>query len=124
MFNSRDLAVLFSTDEKTFCEFVSIENQTITIINRDKLSEFLHTSPEKFLASKEKFEADCENMLEFLRWYNLVDCRLLTESIKKYAKGFLEEWGINIHLYKSVRKYEIFVTLIFILKNSPIKFFY
>ena len=41
-------------------------------------------------------------MLEFLRWYNLLDCHLLTESIKKYSDGFLDNWGTNIHEFKSV----------------------
>ena len=41
-------------------------------------------------------------MLEFLRWYNLLDCQVLTKAIEKYARGFLEVWTINIHHFKSV----------------------
>ena len=88
---------------------IAVKNNELIIKNREKLGEFLHTSPKKYFLSKKKFEDDCENMLEFLRWYNIVDCRLLTECIKKYAKGFRDEWNINIHLFKSVSIFKIFL---------------
>ena len=36
------------------------------------------------------------------RFYNLIDTRLLTEGIKRYAKGFWEAWETNVHTFQSL----------------------
>ena len=66
------------------------------------LQEQLHTCAKKYEASKEYFKEHCHNMMDFLREYNLIDTRLLAESIVRYADGFLEQWGVDIHEFMSV----------------------
>ena len=65
----------------------------------------LHTSPSRYLKSLEHFDDECTNMIQFLRWYNLLDCHLLCEAIAKYSRGFVEEWDTNVHDFKSVSKF-------------------
>ena len=40
--------------------------------------------------------------MTFFRWYNLLDTKLLTRSIKKYTEGFVQQWGVNIHNFLSL----------------------
>ena len=37
----------------------------------------------------------------FLNW-NLDDCRVLRAAIEKYAKGFLDQWNVNVHRFMSL----------------------
>ena len=41
-------------------------------------------------------------MLQYLQEYNLMDTRLLSESIMRYADGFFQQWGVDIHEFMSV----------------------
>ena len=102
-----ELDTLFCSDIGTFLSMVEIRDQMLVILDEAKLHQFLHTSPKKFLLSKDYFERNCTTMLEYLRWYNLLDCHLLAESIRRYADGFLEVWKINIHRFKSVSEIDI-----------------
>ena len=70
--------------------------------DHNELRRILHTSPVRFLRSREYFDENCSTMLEFLRWYNLLDCRVLEKAITKYADGFLTQWQTNVHEFKSV----------------------
>ena len=88
--------------EEFFGEFLELDNLSLKILNKSEFARILHTSPAQYRAALKYFEEKCTNMLEFLRWYNLLDCHLLTESIKKYSAGFLDNWGTNIHEFKSV----------------------
>ena len=82
-------------------QLVRIDNGRIFISNRQELMDVLHTSVGKFLRSKREFDK-CSTMLEFLRWYNALDCQLLCFAIKNFAAGFLDDWQTNIHRFKSV----------------------
>ena len=62
--------------------------------------------------SIEYFESNCSTMLEFLRWYNLLDCHLLLKAIEKYANGYLQDWETNIHNFKSVSFSRIFIFIL------------
>ena len=81
---------------------LAIGARGVICLDRLRLGLILHTSPERFLKSKEYFDENCTTMLDYLRWYNLLDCRLLCHAIEKYAKGFLDEWDTNVHEFKSV----------------------
>ena len=87
--------------KSTLERLVRIENEAISITERNELMNVLHTSVEKFLRSKREFDK-CSTMLEFFRWYNALDCQLLCFAIKNFAAGFLEDWQTNIHRFKSV----------------------
>ena len=41
-------------------------------------------------------------MVQYLRTYNLNDCLLLQKSIEQYAKGFLTDFGVNVHKFMSL----------------------
>ena len=94
-------------EPNTLDGIVGIRNGTLICMDRSALGRILHTSPERYLKSKEYFEENCSTMLDFLRWYNLLDCRLLCKAIEKYAKGFLDEWQTNVHEFMSVSFLEI-----------------
>ncbi|CAG5111063.1 Oidioi.mRNA.OKI2018_I69.chr2.g5399.t1.cds [Oikopleura dioica] len=81
----RDLLLPFwNAAEKKFCK-------------SDEAQMFFHTSIDKYTASREYFDDKCKSMVDFLKEYNLLDCRLLLKSINAYAEGFLQEYGIDIH---------------------------
>ena len=44
------------------------------------LEKCLHTSPMKYEDSKNNFEKNCQNMLVYLKYYNLNDVRLLEKG--------------------------------------------
>lgn len=69
---------------------------------KSKLSKMLHTSPKRFEISKLEFVRNCSNMEDYLRTYNLNDCYLLLKSIEKYAAGFLNDFGVNVHKFMSL----------------------
>ena len=81
---------------------VEISPDSFDCHDRSELRRILHTSPVRYLKSKDYFENHCSTMMEFLRWYNLLDCELLVQAITKYADGFLTEWQTNVHEFKSV----------------------
>ena len=88
--------------EQNSLEFlVRIEKGAIFVIDQTSLAGLLHTDLKKFLRSKKQFET-CVTMLDFIRWYNLLDCDLLCRAIKNFAAGFLQDWNTNIHQFKSV----------------------
>ena len=99
----RDLLDLFGSETDIFQNLVKFENGQILITNEKGMTEFLHTSPKRYFLSKEKFDLDCRNMLDFIRWYNLLDCHLLAKAIESYAQGFRDAWRVNVHDFKSVR---------------------
>ena len=94
--------MLFAVNEDYFAEYLLIENAEFRILNKDALLKVLHTSPNAYIQSRNYFESECQNMLDFIRWYNLLDCHLLVKSIEVYAASFLEEWDTNVHEFKSV----------------------
>ena len=97
----RDIENFFSLENLSLEFLIRIENGEVVVIDKLTLSKTLHTSLKKFLRSKAEFEK-CLTMLEFLRWYNLLDCDLLYRAIKNFAAGFLKDWNTNIHRFKSV----------------------
>ena len=112
----RNLSELFGVENNFFADYIKLENSQIQVLNRHALTKALHTSPNAFVQSKEYFQANCLNMLDFLEWYNLLDCQLLVKSIEIYASCFLEEWNTNVHDFKSVSIYVpklLFVTRLF-----------
>ena len=80
---------------------IRIEHKKMIIIDNRALSTLLHTCPSRFQLSRKYFEESCSTMLEFLRWYNLLDCHLLCKAIEIFAEGFLK-WNTNVHSFKSV----------------------
>ena len=74
----------------------------VRFVDGTSLESVLHTSPKKFFESKLIFDRTCKNMSEYLRDYNLNDVLILTDCIKRYAKGFFDSWKINIHDYMSL----------------------
>ena len=95
----QDIAIYYgfdSEDMKTL--FILQDNMLLnTSENELFLTNKLHTSPSKYESSKIQFQTQCTNMLDYLKEYNLNDCRLLCSSIIKYAEGFLQQWNVNIH---------------------------
>ena len=98
----REIETLFGFPQSTLDSLIRIQNDEVYVSDQSNLSRFLHTCPTRFRISKEYFEANCSTMLEFLRWYNLLDCHVLCQAIEKYADGFLTDWRTNIHGFKSV----------------------
>ena len=80
----------------------SVSQGKVIVEDSCKLSDCLETSPTRFAASKWYFEENCVTMLDFLEWYNLIDCKLLSASIEKYAEGFLQSWNVNVHEFISL----------------------
>ena len=66
------------------------------------IQSLLHTSPQRYEISKMEFEQNCCNMLDYLQTYNLNDCWLLLKSIEAYSKGFLNDFGVNVHKFMSL----------------------
>ena len=105
-----DIEALFQMESGILDEVVEIRRAVVDgeleaeFLCRDrvKLRRILHTSPVRFLRSRDYFEKNCTTMLEFLRWYNLLDCRVLEKAITKYADGFLTQWQTNVHEFMSV----------------------
>ena len=102
MFSFSDLEALFRVNEGFFQNLVEIRNLQLVILNKPGLLQILHTSPARYVASHEYYERNCTNMLEFLAWYNILDCKLLADAIERYADGFLTDWKTNIHQFMSV----------------------
>ena len=79
-------------------EFTTADGKyTLAPDSVDRAKELLHTSPKKYLNSKQIFDEKCTSMAEYLKMYNLNDVILLEECVKTYAKGFYDTWGVNIH---------------------------
>ena len=98
----RDIEKLFQFEECTLDSLIRIENGNLVASDSKGLARLLHTCPSRFLLSSEYFENNCSTMLDFIRWYNLLDCHLLCQAIEKYAAGFLDDWNTNIHSFRSV----------------------
>ena len=75
----------------------SISCGKVLVEDGSRVTQYLHTSPSRYAASKDYFESHCISMLDYLEAYNMLDCKLLIQSIENYAEGFLTEWGMNIH---------------------------
>ena len=75
----------------------SFSNERVLVEDSSELLCHLHTSPSRYAASLDYFRTRCVNMINYLEYYNMLDCKLLILSIEKYAEGFLAEWGINVH---------------------------
>ena len=100
----------------TLERLIRIERIEVTVIDKRALAALLHTCPSRFLLSKKYFDESCTTMLEFLRWYNLLDCHLLSRAIKIFGEGFLK-WQTNVHSFKSV-------SFLFVIKYFVITFPY
>ena len=103
-----DISVYYGFDEHEFKKIFCIDNGQLVARDSgstsvgDFLQHQLHTCPKKYEDSRHYFTKNCFNMLEYLREYNLMDTRLLSESIVRYADGFLQQWGVDIHEFMSV----------------------
>ena len=76
--------------------------QNVIIDDSSKIVTLLHTSPNKYAASKDYFDSNCINMLDYLEFYNSLDCELLIQSIEKYTEGFISLWNVNVHDFISL----------------------
>ena len=74
-----------------FMELSQLEDNVLTdsLPLDEFLTTHLHLCPDKYEVSKNAFNLHFDNMLEFLKDYNMNDCRLLCEGIEKYSNGFL-----------------------------------
>jgi len=59
--------------------------------------KYFQICPEKYLSSKQYFSQSCRHMLDYLSEYNLLDCRILLTSILSHARGFLEDYQVDVH---------------------------
>ena len=97
-----DVVNFFSFPEELSFE---IDNGILTKLepsNQTEMKTILHTSPKKYFESRIIFDENCFTMADYLREYNLNDCRLLADCIKRYSEGFYNSWNINIHHYMSL----------------------
>ena len=71
------IEIYFGFPEKTLEPIVSVtENQIVFDESSESvLLKYLHTSPNAYEEAKIFFETYCQTMLDFLRHYNLLDCR-------------------------------------------------
>ena len=69
----------------------------ITAADVDRISAMMSCSPIKYFDSKEIFKTECKTMADYLRIYNLNDVIILEKCVTAYAKGFYNDWGVNIH---------------------------
>ena len=92
----------FQLPKSDLGQFLSLENGQFCISKKDVCSFVLHTSPRKYKFSKDYFGRECLTMLDYLREYNLIDVRILSKSIMAYAKGFWDQFKINVHSYMSL----------------------
>ena len=99
---------MFGVTFDFFAGCAEINKGSLKILDKNGLAKLLHTSPECYLESKMYFNENCYNMLDFLKWYNILDCKLLSEAIQRYAQGFLSDWKTNIHMFKSVSFFTYF----------------
>jgi hypothetical protein len=84
--------------------FTTINNKIVFAndVSQSEILKRLHISPKRYEISKAEFNKNCSNMVDYLRTYNLNDCFLLQKSIESYAKGFLSEFGVNVHKFMSL----------------------
>ena len=106
----RDIENFLSLEKFSLESLARIQNERVVVTDKIAMSKVLHTSLRKFLRSKAEFEK-CLTMLDFLRWYNLLDCELLYRAIKNFAAGFLKDWNTNIHRFKSVSSHLLGIIL-------------
>lgn len=59
--------------------------------------KYFHLCPAKYLDSADYFIENCENMIDYLREYNLVDCRILSDAVKNHCEGFSKDFGVDLH---------------------------
>jgi len=79
-------------------EFDSLWDKTKKCFSIDESSQkFFALCPEKYLYSKKYFAESCTNMMDYLAEYNILDCRILLKSILAHAKGFLDDYQVNVH---------------------------
>ena len=67
----------FGFPEKTLESIVFVEENQILFdeSSENVLKKYLHTSPNTYEEAKKFFGTYCQTMLDFLRHYNLLDCR-------------------------------------------------
>ena len=73
----RKIETYFGLPEKTLQSIVSVEENQILFDESSEtvLKDYLHTSPSAYEEAKLFFGTYCQTMLDFLRHYNLLDCR-------------------------------------------------
>lgn len=59
--------------------------------------KYFHLCPEKYLESIHFYRTMCSTMIDFLKEYNLKDCRILAQAIKKHWQGFKEDFDVDLH---------------------------
>ena len=92
-----DVREFFGSFEDIAFDLVDGRVESLKTTDGRRIEEVFHTSPLKYYNSRIIFDTSCENMSDYLRLYNLNDVILLEACIKAYAKGFLEDWGFDIH---------------------------
>ena len=97
-----DVEDFFGWDPATLKHVFTITDGNVNLNDAETFRKNLHSSPKCYAASKRYFDANCVSMLDFLEWYNMLDCRLLSASIENYTQGFLDEWGVNVHEFISL----------------------
>jgi hypothetical protein len=100
-----DISNYYGFDDNVFRSSAYIADEKLILKSSAEdspLIRLLHTSPDKYEASEYFFNTNCNNMLDFLRVYNLNDCHLLCESIDAYGTGFLNEYNVNVHSFMSL----------------------
>ena len=62
----------------------------------EKILKKLLVSPLAYEQSRLLFDQKCSSMVEYLKFYNLLDTQILLQSIQTYAEGFMD-WNLDIY---------------------------
>lgn len=86
--NLTDIESYYGFEIGSMAEYFCIDTNAMLSSVSDEsvcyIENYVHTSPKKYELSKHQFKHTCFTMLDYLREYNLMDCRKLFNFKKKF----------------------------------------